>query len=68
VMEVAQRLIAVSGRDVEPEVTGAGTPHGEIDRQYLDSGAMREQLGWQSSWELDKGLGVTWDWYRRRLV
>ena len=67
VMEVATRLIAVSGRDLEPNVTGEGTPHGEIDRQYLDSAAMRDQLGWQAAWELDKGLGVTWDWYLRRL-
>ena len=62
------RLIAVSGKDVEPDVQGEGTPHGEIDRQFLDSTAMREELGWQASWELDRGLRAAWDWYERRLV
>ena len=35
---------------------GEGTPHGEIDRQYLDSTAIREELGWEPRWELERGL------------
>ena len=54
--------------DVEPDVQGEGTPHGEIDRQYLDSSAMREELGWQASWDLDRGLRAAWEWYQRRLA
>ena len=42
-IDVVRTLIAVSGRDVEPDVQGEGTPHGEIDRQYLDSTAIRER-------------------------
>ena len=45
---------------------GEGTPHGEIDRQYLDSAAIREQLGWEPQWDLERGLASTWDWYERR--
>ncbi|MEA2330250.1 MAG: CDP-glucose 4,6-dehydratase [Thermoleophilaceae bacterium] len=66
VIDLVRTLIEVSGRDVEPDVRGDGTPHGEIDRQYLDSTAMREQLGWQPSWELERGLSTAWEWYERR--
>ena len=61
------RLIAVSGRDVEPDVQGEGTPHGEIDRQYLDSTAIREELGWEPQWDLERGLAATWEWYSQRV-
>jgi len=67
VRELVDRLIAVSGRELEPDIQGEGTPHGEIDRQYLDSTAIREQLGWQPARELDEGLRSTFEWYERRL-
>ena len=67
VLEVVRRLIAVAGRDVEPDIRG-GVPHGEIDRQYLDSAAIREELGWVPRWDLDSGLRATWDWYERTLA
>jgi CDP-glucose 4,6-dehydratase len=67
VSEVVRRLIAASGRDVEPDVQGEGTPHGEIDRQYLDSARIREELGWEPRWELDDGLMETWSWYERHI-
>ena len=40
-LEMVRRLIAVSGVDVEPDIQGAGVPHGEIDRQFLDPTAIR---------------------------
>jgi CDP-glucose 4,6-dehydratase len=67
VRDMVDRLIAASGRDAEPDVQGNGTPHGEIDRQYLDSTAMRETLGWSPRIELDDGLGRTYRWYADRL-
>jgi CDP-glucose 4,6-dehydratase len=67
VSEVVERLIAVSGRDVEPDVQGEGTPHGEIDRQFLDSSRIRSELGWEPRWELDDGLRETWSWYEQHL-
>ncbi|MEA2379797.1 MAG: hypothetical protein QOD13_3704 [Thermoleophilaceae bacterium] len=66
VIDVVRKLIEVSGREIEPDVRGEGTPHGEIDRQYLDSTAIREQLGWEPRWELERGLTATWEWYERR--
>lgn len=68
VRELVDRLIAVSGREVEPDVQGEGTPHGEIDRQYLDSSAIGEELGWQPRRDLDDGLAATWEWYERHLA
>jgi CDP-glucose 4,6-dehydratase len=67
VSEIVGRLIAASGRDLEPDVQGEGTPHGEIDRQFLDSTRIREELGWEPRWELDDGLRETWAWYERHL-
>jgi CDP-glucose 4,6-dehydratase len=68
VLEVVRRLIAVSGRELEPEIRGTGVPHGEIDRQYLDPTAIREELGWSSKWDLDSGLRAAWEWYERTLA
>ena len=67
VMELVRRLIAVSGKDLEPEVWGASRPRGEIDRQYLDSTAIRETLGWAPRWDLDRGLEEAYRWYEREL-
>ena len=63
VRELVDRLIAVSGVDVEPEIQGEGTPHAEIDRQFLDSTLIKTELGWQPRWSLDEGLAATWRWY-----
>jgi CDP-glucose 4,6-dehydratase len=67
VLEVVRRLIAISGRDLEPDIQGTGVPHGEIDRQFLDPTAMRWELGWTPRWDFDSGLKATWDWYERTL-
>jgi CDP-glucose 4,6-dehydratase len=68
VLEVVQQLIAVSGMGVEPDIQGEGVPPGEIDRQYLDATAMRDELGWSPSVDLDEGLRRSWAWYRARLA
>jgi CDP-glucose 4,6-dehydratase len=65
--EIVRTLIEVSGRAVEPDVRGSGAPQGEIDRQFLDSSALRSELGWEPRWELTRGLRVTWDWYEDHL-
>jgi CDP-glucose 4,6-dehydratase len=67
VFEVVNGLIEASGRDVEPDIRGEGVPAGEIDRQYLDSTAMDEELGWRPSVDLEEGLRRSWAWYSERL-
>ena len=68
VLEVVTRLIEISGRSVGPDIRGTGVPHGEIDRQFLDSSAIREELGWAPKWDLDRGLRAALDWYKAALA
>ena len=66
VLDVVRRLVAASGEDVEPDVRGH--PRGVADRAALDSSRIRRELGWAPAWELDRGLRVTYDWYRTQLA
>ena len=52
------------GRSVIPEIRGAGTPHGEIDRQWVDATKLRELTGWAPAVDLEEGLRRTIAWYR----
>jgi CDP-glucose 4,6-dehydratase len=67
VLEVVSRLIEIAGLELEPDVRGRGTPHGEISRQWLDSRAISEQLGWAPGWDLRRGLEAAYDWYAHEL-
>lgn len=67
VTEIVDRLIGVSGTGLEPDIQGDGTPHGEIDRQFLDSTAIKDQLGWEPRRTLDEGLATTYEWYAEHL-
>ena len=60
VLELVSTLSGVSGSGIEPDVQGDGVPEGEIDRQMLDATAIREELGWQPTFDLSEGLGATW--------
>ena len=68
VLEIVERLTRAAGKDLQPDIEGAGTPHGEIDRQWLDSTAIREELGWAPRVDLDSGLALAWAWYERHLT
>lgn len=67
VLELVKRLVAISGLKLEPEVHGDGTPHGEIERQWLDCGAIAAELGWAPGWDLQRGLQATFEWYASEL-
>jgi CDP-glucose 4,6-dehydratase len=67
VLELVRRMIAAAGRDLEPEILGSAAPR-EIDRQWPDSTAIREELGWRPRWELDEALQRTYEWYERLLA
>jgi CDP-glucose 4,6-dehydratase len=64
VAEVVGLVCRVAGSDVEPDIRGAGTPAGEIDRQYVDSTKLRELTGWAPAVGLEDGLRRTIEWYR----
>jgi CDP-glucose 4,6-dehydratase len=67
VLEIVMQLIEIARLEVEPDVRGHGTPHGELQRQWLDSSAIFEQLGWAPAWDLRQGLRATFDWYALEL-
>jgi CDP-glucose 4,6-dehydratase len=64
VREVVDLIAATAATGIEPEYLGAGTPDGEIDRQYVDSTKLRELTGWQPEVNLRDGLRQTLEWYR----
>jgi CDP-glucose 4,6-dehydratase len=68
VLSVVERLIELAGVEIEPDVRGEGTPHGELSRQWLDSDTIAELLGWTPAWDLDMGLAATYQWYERELT
>jgi CDP-glucose 4,6-dehydratase len=66
VLEVVKLLIEISGRDVEPEIRGTDL-EGELDRQFLDASAIREELDWTPKWDMESGLRAAYAWYERTL-
>ncbi len=67
VLEVVTRLIEISGVELQPDVRGHGAPHGELERQWLDSSAIAAELGWTPAWDLQRGLRATFEWYSVEL-
>ena len=53
-----------AGTGVRPDVRGAGVPHGEIDRQFLDSTKLRRRTGWEPKIGLAEGIARTVEWHR----
>lgn len=64
VLHLVRRILKLAGRtDLKPRVLGQGTPHGEIQRQWLDAGKTQRVLGWKPRVTLEKGLQTTIAWY-----
>jgi CDP-glucose 4,6-dehydratase len=65
VLDVVELICRLAGTGVEPDVRGAGTPAGEIDRQWLDYSKLRELTDWVPSVTLEEGLRRTIEWHRQ---
>jgi CDP-glucose 4,6-dehydratase len=65
VLDVVRLVLRVAGASVEPDIRGAGTPAGELDRQYVDHAKLSQLTGWRPEVELEDGLRRTVAWYRR---
>ena len=65
VSEVVELICELAGTGVSPDVQGTGTPHGEIDRQWVDSSKLRALTGWEPLFGLEEGLRRTIDWYKQ---
>ena len=64
VLDVIELICRLAGASVVPEIRGDGVPHGEIDRQWVDSTRLRELTGWRPEVALEEGLRRTIAWYR----
>jgi CDP-glucose 4,6-dehydratase len=64
VLDVVRKICELSGSGLEPDVHGAGTPSGEIDRQWLDFSKLQALTGWTPATDLDEGLRRTIEWER----
>ncbi len=62
--EVVELICRLAGSGAAPEIRGRGVPHGEIDRQWVDAGKLRELTGWEPQVGLEEGLSATITWYR----
>jgi CDP-glucose 4,6-dehydratase len=68
VLDVIELICRLAGAPVAPEVRGDGVPHGELDRQWLDSSKLRALTGWRPLVTLEEGLQRTIEWYREHPV
>ena len=65
VLELVDRIRALMGVDLEPEILDGAV--NEIRDQRVDAGKAREELGWTPEHTLDEGLRSSIDWYRDYL-
>lgn len=57
-LDVTERLITISGVDVQPRLAQHDPP-GEIPHQALDCSRLRG-MGWSAKTSLQDGLALTW--------
>jgi CDP-glucose 4,6-dehydratase len=62
--DVVELICRLAGGGLTPEILGDGTPHGEIDRQWVDATKLSELTGWAPAVGLEEGLRRTIAWYR----
>jgi CDP-glucose 4,6-dehydratase len=63
-LDVVSPVCRLADSPVAPEIQGDGVPHGEIDRQWVDSTKLRALTGWEPEVALEGGLERTVQWYR----
>ena len=66
VIDVVQRILALMGSDLQPEIRGEATH--EIRHQYLSASKATSLLQWEPRYTLDEGLRKTIAWYREFLT
>jgi len=66
VLELVDRIRALMGVDLEPEILDAAV--NEIREQRVDASKARTELGWTPGHDLDEGLRKSIEWYRHYLA
>jgi CDP-glucose 4,6-dehydratase len=64
VLDVVELVCKLAGTNVQPDIRGAGTPGGEIDRQWVDHTKLSDLTGWQPTVGLEEGILRTIEWHR----
>jgi len=68
VINLVKKVLKISGNSrLTPEVRGKGKLKGEIDKQYLSCVKAKRVLGWLPKYSLEKGLKITYGWYKKQL-
>lgn len=62
VLELVDKILKKMGSNLKPEVLGLSL--NEVRDQYLSSKKAKKMLGWVPSFDLEKGLDLTIEWYR----
>ena len=68
ILDLVNKIIEISGKDLKPEVTGKDKPKAEIDAQYLSSKKAEKLLNWRPKVRLDEGLKETIQWYSNFFI
>ncbi|MBL7206050.1 MAG: GDP-mannose 4,6-dehydratase [Candidatus Aenigmarchaeota archaeon] len=63
VLDLAKKIIDISGKEIVPDVQGKSKPNAEIDKQYLSIEKAKKILGWEPKFSLEEGLKKTIAWY-----
>jgi CDP-glucose 4,6-dehydratase len=67
VIDIAKQVLRLMGRtDLDPIILDEA--RSEIRDQYLDASKARERLGWQATYDLERGLQETVAWYQQYLA
>jgi CDP-glucose 4,6-dehydratase len=66
IYDLSQMIIDLAGQRIKlkPKVVGGITP-GEINVQYMSYKRANQLLGWEPEVELERGLKLTIDWYKK---
>jgi CDP-glucose 4,6-dehydratase len=63
VSEIVERVVKLMGSSLIPEVLNE--TNNEIRHQYLSAEKARQVLNWKPLFNLDQGLSLTIDWYKK---
>ncbi len=66
-IDLVERIIKLSGRNLEPRIMSQRKIEREIDAQYLSAEKVAELLAWRAKVDLDDGLQRTIEWYRDHM-
>ena len=63
VLEIVERVVKLMGSNLKPEILNEA--NNEIRHQYLSAEKARRMLNWKPLFNLDQGLAMTIDWYKK---